>query len=337
MAKKISLLKHQLADGLVEPEYLDRLYAHSTNNIIHHLSTKTKIIDIGCYTGRILSMIKQKGYQNVLGLDPSDFAAKIAKEKNGIDVVVGSLFDDLEIGRFDFVILTHVLEHIVDLRAFITRIHDLLRAGGKIYVEVPDAHNFFLTTDTSDRFQAEHKDPFFQFSVEHVNYFTKISLHNLMTQMGFKMVVLESQVSTIAILASVWQKPEVAKDDKIEECLTTYIAESKNIFGNVLSIIDQVVLSGREILVWGAGLHTQKLLSSSDLMKANITAYVDSDPGYHNGTLAGKPIISPEKVRALSQLPILISSQLYQDEILSQIKNSGFKNEVILLYPSQTQ
>ena len=55
-----------------------------------------------------------------------------------------------------------------------------------------------------------------------------------------------------------------------------------------------VAESGREILVWGAGLHTQRLLATGGLDRANIRAFIDRDPIYHGATLAGRPIIAPE-------------------------------------------
>jgi 2-polyprenyl-3-methyl-5-hydroxy-6-metoxy-1,4-benzoquinol methylase len=334
MTKKTSLLIKQIERGELEPEHLIRQYNRSIENILPHLRRSDRILDIGCYTGQLLSMLREKGFDDITGLDPSEFAAAFAAEKHGVKVIVGSLFDNLEIGEFDFIILTHVLEHIVDLRSFILKLRNLLREGGRVYVETPDAHNFFLVSDANEEIASEHKDPFFQFSVEHVNYFTMISLANLMMGLGFHKLMLEPQVSTVAMLASVWKRLDFAFDTEIEGSLKTYIAESRSLFGNLLAKVDEIAKARGEIIVWGAGLHTQKLLGASSLGEANILAFVDSDIGYQGGLLVGKAILSPDRLHELPNCPILVSSQLYQDEIVNQILGMGLKNELVLLYPS---
>jgi FlaA1/EpsC-like NDP-sugar epimerase len=96
------------------------------------------------------------------------------------------------------------------------------------------------------------------------------------------------------------------------------------------------VASAEPIIVWGAGLHTQKLLASSKLQRANIACFVDSDTGYDGATLAGLPIQRPADIRTKPQLPIVISSETYQTEILNQIREMGLPNEVVLLYDTGT-
>jgi hypothetical protein len=103
-----------------------------------------------------------------------------------------------------------------------------------------------------------------------------------------------------------------------------------------LRVIQRVAESGEEVLVWGAGLHTQRLLGTGHLGRVNITAYVDSDPSYCGAQLAGKRIISPDEIPALRGSPaILISSWKSQSQIEKAIRSRGLPNRTILLYSNR--
>ena len=332
MAKKTALLEKQINKGSLEPDFVIRMHEYSLGNILPHLRQNDSILDVGCYTGHLLHLLKQRGFDNLKGLDPSEFASKVAREKYGIEVIVGSLFDRGDIGRFDFITLTHVIEHIVDLRSFVLRLRDLLTEEGRIYIECPDVHNFFLASKSDESIQSEHKVPFFQFSVEHVNFFSATSLGNLMASLGFREVMVDRQVSTLAVLASVWQRCPFKNDSAVIPSLEKYIADSERAFTEINTKLDRLARSRQPIVVWGAGLHTQRLLAASNLRSANIVLFVDSDPGYHGATLGGIEIKEPTEVRNMPGLPIVISSETYQTEIVDQIRDMGLNNELVLLY-----
>jgi SAM-dependent methyltransferase len=331
MAKKSALLERR---GYAEPEYLVRTHRVSLEHVLPHVRPGDRVLDIGCYTGHLLALLRDAvpGVR-VTGLDPSAVAARVARERHGVDVRVGSLFDDgLQLGEFDVVILTHVLEHIVELRPFLARVLSLLADGGRFCVEVPDANAFFLTTDQDDPIGVEHKDPFLQFSVEHVNYFTAASLENLMLANGFAPLALRAGVSTVAMLASAWERAPLARDTRGPDALRRYVLECSALLEPIVARIDALAGRGAPIVVWGAGAHTQRLLASGALDRVTIRCFVDSDPGYHGATLNGVPIRPPDALRDDPHAAVLISSQMYEDEIEAQIRASGYPNEVVTLY-----
>jgi SAM-dependent methyltransferase len=334
MAKKTALLERRKTCDTPEPDQLVRLHHNTRDNILRHVSKDARVLDIGCYTGAVLALLRDSGIADVQGIDPSAYAASVAKERFGIPVTVGSLFDDLDLGTFDFILLSHVLEHIVELRPFLWRVQSLLKPEGQLYIEVPDAMDFFLSTNPDDGFQIEHHEPFLQFSVEHVNYFTARSLENLLARNGFERVWVEPQSQTLSVVASVFKPRAIVADPQAREALDRYVADSRAHLGSVLEVIDSIHAEGSEVLVWGAGVHSQRLLAASKLAEVPIRAFIDSDPAYHGGTLDGHPIVGPDALRDLPPLPIVISSRGYQDEIAQQIAAMGLPNRVHLLYPA---
>jgi len=158
-----------------------------------------------------------------------------------------------------------------------------------------------------------------------------------MNRIGFEKLFAASQVSIMGVIASVWRKTKIVHDGHVENCLDCYIKASKSVLNHPRSVIDRLVETQQEILVWGAGLHTQRILGCTDFGRANIRAFVDLNPQYEGEMLLGKPIVVPHVVEELPLLPIVISSRRLQGEIKRWIQTSGLKNPLVLLYPEKKE
>jgi 2-polyprenyl-3-methyl-5-hydroxy-6-metoxy-1,4-benzoquinol methylase len=104
------------------------------------------ILDFGCGFGQNVRAIKRHGFTNVCGADVSPQALKHCRE-TGIEVFdVSAGFDELEASgrRFDFIVTTHVLEHIPkdQVIGVLTRLRGLLSANGALLVAVPNAQAY---------------------------------------------------------------------------------------------------------------------------------------------------------------------------------------------------
>jgi 2-polyprenyl-3-methyl-5-hydroxy-6-metoxy-1,4-benzoquinol methylase len=97
------------------------------------------ILDVGCGGALFGRLLADRGYK-VFGLDISHQAAKVAWGQNGIPVVTG-IFSDAPFARNSFAAITmfHVLEHLYDPSAYIQAAWRLLKPGGRLVVQVPNA------------------------------------------------------------------------------------------------------------------------------------------------------------------------------------------------------
>ena len=294
-----------------------------------------RILDVGCATGRLLANLRQLGFPNVVGLDPSPACATAAARLYGIDVRTMTL---AELGataeRFDFVILVGVLEHLCDLDEAFVHLRTLLKPGGLLYVEVPDATAF------SDWPNAPYQD----FSTEHINFFSPVSLDNLMGRRGFSRVFAEqnhreqsyrtvmSNVSAVYRMEAIPPEDGLRIDRETERGLCRYIDQCRVTDERLHAKINAIVDEHRPILVWGVGTHTTRLMATSRLAEANIVAFIESNARYHGRELLGRPIVAPESLSARPE-PVLVSSRVFQHEIADQIRDTlGCTNELILLY-----
>jgi SAM-dependent methyltransferase len=293
-----------------------------------------RILDVGCATGRLLALLRDKGFPNVHGLDPSPSCAAAAERLYGIPVRTTTLSRLHESGEtFDVVILVGVLEHINDLDTALREVHDVLSPEGIVYVEVPDALTFADWPNA----------PFQDFSTEHINFFSPVSLANLMARHGFVTRFSEQNAreqsyrTTMSNVSAVFQKKTGAPtattfDGGTEDGLRRYIDSCRAVEERLNQRIADLAESHRAVIVWGVGTHTGRLMQTSRLAEANIVAFVESNVRYQGRTLHDVPIIAPEALRERHE-PILISSRVFQHEIVQQIREGlGLANEIITLY-----
>jgi FlaA1/EpsC-like NDP-sugar epimerase len=121
-------------------------------------------------------------------------------------------------------------------------------------------------------------------------------------------------------------------DTETEPALRAYMESSSQLEALSSSAISKLVETQVPLLVWGAGTHTLRLLNTSALARANIRAFIDSNPRYQGKTLHGVKIISPEQATA-PEATVLISSHVAQEEIKRIIAEKlRWSNPVVCLY-----
>ena len=311
---------------------LDRTRLAETAEILNGLlpSKEARILDIGCAGGGLLEALQRCGYRNLVGVDPSPTCARLTRERTGeaYDGWVTSL--PAEIGTFDCVVMSHVMEHVLEVPAAIQALRPLLREGGRVYLEVPDAA----------RYAAHIYAPFQDFNTEHINHFSSRSLDNAMQTRAYTALAGGErllQSSSCTYTPAVWRaycwsgsRQAASPDLALKAAIHCYIERSAALLKRIDDCIREALAAAGGLIVWGTGQLTLKLLAETCLSKANISAFVDSNPIHHGHQLAGAPILAPDAIRGYGE-PILIGTMLHHREIVSQIEKLGLQNRVILL------
>lgn len=95
-----------------------------------------KILDLGCGKGRFCRQIKDAGFVNIIGADPSKELIKTARENNKDIQFVQASATSLPFGsdEFDFLICIETLSHVLDTEKAIKEMARVLKSGGKILV-----------------------------------------------------------------------------------------------------------------------------------------------------------------------------------------------------------
>ena len=291
------------------------------------------VLDIGTATGSLLVALRDAGFTSVHGVEPSDQAARVARETHGLDVITGNArAAGAWRAGFAVVSLVAVLEHLVDPGAALRDAAELLTAAGILYLHVPDAARF-----------SDHVDaPYQQFSVEHINYFTRMSLKNLVASAGFEVEVeraivaelsADTEGSAVEVLCRrTDQRLDVRYDSDGVDALRQYIARSADKETVVLGRIAELAEDQSPIYVWGTGTHALHLLATSRLAECNIVCFLDSNPHYAGRQLAGRTVVTPQEVERVDS-PILVASAVSQTAIAETARRLfGHDVPLILMY-----
>lgn len=304
-------------------------------------SRSARVLDIGCANGGLLAALKALGYSDLVGVAPSSSCCERTRAVCDGKVMVGALRSlPPGLGAFDVVILSHVLEHVLDLNASVRKLSALLTHSGVVYLEVPDAKRY------ADCLVA----PFQDFNTEHINHFGFFSLRNLLARAGLTFVsggTKDIPTDTGARYPAVFaffrrtsgtpqaDHGKLEIDGEFRDRLIRYIELSREQLQQIDTRIAPLIEKG-PLIVWGTGQLTLKLLAETSLGRAQIVAFVDGNPVNQNKKLAGVSVVAPEGIIGLTH-PILISTLLHQHAITERIRQQlRMTNPIITLAPDTT-
>lgn len=95
-------------------------------------------LDLGSGSGEFAFLASRLGAE-VQGVEPNEDYALYCRERLGLDIRMQTLEEtEFPPESFDFIRLSHVLEHMRDPVAVLLTLRGWLRPGGLIYIEVPD-------------------------------------------------------------------------------------------------------------------------------------------------------------------------------------------------------
>ncbi|TSD66474.1 methyltransferase domain-containing protein [Inquilinus sp. KBS0705] len=138
-------------------------------------SKNKKTVEIGCGAGSFLRYMSAAGWE-VTGIEPDPVFALAGKERYGINIE-STFLEEFDPGyKFDLISTFHVIEHVEEVNAFLSKINLLLNDNGILFIECP----------TIDKMYGPNAD-FFFWDV-HINTFSNLTLKSFLIKHGFEIV-----------------------------------------------------------------------------------------------------------------------------------------------------
>lgn len=165
-------------DVYIHEEKLFKNIFEKRISIISKFLKSGKVLEVGCSTGLLLSILKRIGCE-VIGIEVSKLTAKIAKDR-GINVIVNSYEKTNLKQKFDLVIFNHALEHLKDPNFAIEKTNKLLNKNGLLFIDLPNFGGL------SAKILKSHWP--YLLPDEHFWHFTFKSLEILLKKNGFEVI-----------------------------------------------------------------------------------------------------------------------------------------------------
>lgn len=161
------------------------------NNIRHEMlkyipNTATKLMDVGCGDGSFGKVLKERGYEQVWGIEYTDKEAK--KAKNVLDRVFSGpceeYIPELPESYFDVIFFNDVLEHLVDPYTVLRDIRSKLSSNGVIISSIPNVryHNTFMKVLFNKDWKYED---YGVMDRTHLRFFTSKSILRMYREAGY--------------------------------------------------------------------------------------------------------------------------------------------------------
>jgi SAM-dependent methyltransferase len=273
------------------------------------------VLDVGADMGKLLDLIQQRYAATTAYMEDSDFACRHI-DAHGRHRRISSL---PEASRFDWIVLSQVLEHIVDPVSFLKAIRANLSKEGQVFIEIP-CHSYW-----------DEKD--YGFSFEHVNYFSPAALGETLRAAGFIMTRLEVCSddryfqSRIRIIRSIAQVSPVAELPLLNSVKAHHRRLMADRFAQVAALGAQH-RDNSKIALYGAGELTDLVMNNTELSLNEVAAIFDTDKVKHGMVFCGLPVRSPLDIPNVNPAAIIILSSA-EAAIRETIRRTGYTGNVL--------
>ena len=284
---------------------------------------KGKVLDIGCYDGYFLSLIKKKGYK-VHGIEPNS-ASNIAREKYKIPIIQDFFSNKyFEKNTFDIIILRNILEHIAGINDFLEDVNRVLKPNGHVFIEVPNTP-FLLRKRAAGIFFHQH-----------LSYFSYKVLMFLLSKHHLKPMKSKNDYF-IYLLVKKGNDRNINKAKMMNESSNAIAKDYFSRYKRRIQDLKNILKDRNRVAIFGAGGDTTDLIHMLDgSFDRKIKFVYDNNKLKHGNFLAELPIAvrSPEDIKRDKPEAVIVSTYLHQEDIVGQLKEMNIDDlKIVSLYP----
>lgn len=162
------------------------------DDIVNHISSKGKVLDIGCATGIFLSEAEKIGF-DPYGVEISNYARSIAQKRLGKNKIKNCLPSEAlaKWGKFDVITLWDTIEHLEKPKETLEICRKLLTKNGSLAISTGDTESAFA--------RLQGKNWHLLNLPQHLLFFSKKTLTRLLEESGFKIFEIKYEPQFVSL------------------------------------------------------------------------------------------------------------------------------------------
>jgi SAM-dependent methyltransferase len=257
----------------------------------HGLQNK-RVVEIGCGKGEFIHMLCAYGNNHGLGFDPSYLEVREQPvRRENVDFVVVYFSDRYEVPDADFVACKMTLEHISEVRRFISSVRNAIHGNPDsiVFFQVPEAKRILSECAFEDIYY------------EHCSYFTPESLSRLFENNGFQVLGTNIEYGDQYLTVEARYGDGLPRNNNdqsgledLREMVATFPTRVREVIGRWKRNIIERAKKGEKVFLWGSGSKGVSFLTTLGIAEA-VEAVVDINPNRQGYFMAGTGIV-PWKV-----------------------------------------
>ena len=286
------------------------------------------VIEVGSGDGVQLQQFLNLGVSRVLGIEPSDYLAKIAIG-SGVPTQVDLFGRHTEenVGElFDICLSSYTLDHVRNPVEYLETTHRMLNEGGIIAFEV---HNLEKIIERTEYCLFEH---------EHTIYMTPADARRFVERQGFKVLTIdpipseEVRGNSLILVAK-----KISRNIELHNAEHFHNAQLDTLNNRIIGMINRLnqwvdsIPVNEEIVGFGAGGRGVMTLAAMENPR-RFKALLDSN--YRSGKFVTPktriPVVGPDQWPSFATAHCLVFSFGYFSEIKEQLTKNGYMPEKII-------
>lgn len=198
-----------------------------------NLKNKYSLLEIGASSGSLLYELSKQSQMQLNAFDLDENYKKEIKTIKNFNKFYTKDIQNIH-DKFDIIILTHVIEHIVSPRTFLNNLKEILSGKKIIFFQLPDIIY----------------NPFDYIIYDHVTNFSLKSFKHLMCDLGFEIINISNLIIKGQISCIVKHNKKIKKSINKSE-YSTYKSNSKKVIRFFKFV--QNLKNSKNLIIYGAG------------------------------------------------------------------------------------
>lgn len=287
------------------------------------------VLEVGSGDGQQLMAFKPLGAQILIGIEPSEYLAKIANDQDIRTEInfFGTHMSSLINNPVDVCLSSYTFDHVREPLDYLAAAHNLLNDGGILALEI---HDFGKIVERTEYCLFEH---------EHTIYLSEDIVKNLMEQTGFSVLSINplppevTRGNSLIVIAAKTSHPELSFADTGENKKIKLDDLQKRITTTIDRIDDwlRTLPDSSNVVGFGAGgrgVMTVAALKEHKKIKALLDSNYKSNKYLTPKTRI--PVVGPDSWGQYKDAYCIVFSFGYFNEILEALIKVGFKKENII-------